>query len=135
MLTQPDVIKGMVEMLVSAFDDPEVQKGLSGLIEACLHKALLDKETVDKFRIFVYNLMAMELEDSKGRKSSLLELMLNKATARKSSTESGIQALIEKKQLQVKEKPLDTQPPDVPLSMPKDKLPADAPPNDSKKML
>lgn len=39
--------------------------------------------------------MAMELEDNYGKKSSLLELMLNKATSRKNQSNSDIQALIE----------------------------------------
>lgn len=68
---------------------------MSNLLEECFHKILLDKETIDKFRIFVYNLMAMELEDNKSKKSSLLELMLSKAVARKTSSASDIQALIE----------------------------------------
>ena len=93
--TQPDVVKSLVDVLVLAFQNPDCQKGMAGLLEECFHKILLDKETIDKFRIFVYNLMAMELEDNKAKKSSLLDLMLTKAVARKASTASDIQALIE----------------------------------------
>ncbi len=95
------MVKSLVDVLVLAFQNPDCQKGMSNLLEECFHKILLDKETVDKFRIFVYNLMAMELEDNKGKKSSLLELMLSKAVARKTSTGSDIQALIENRQVPV----------------------------------
>lgn len=72
-----------------------MQRGLTSLLEECFHKILLDKETIDKFRIFFYNLMAMELDDSRGKKSSLLDLMLTKAVARKPSQREDIKAIIE----------------------------------------
>ena len=97
-MTQPDVVKGMVDLLVKSMVDPEVKKSLTGLLEDSFHRILLDKDTVEKFRIFVYNLMAMEIDDGKGRKSSLLELMLNKATTKKTKSSSEIESLIEKKQ-------------------------------------
>lgn len=96
-LAKPDLVKPLVDLLVETFKDPEVAAGLNGLIESCFHRILLDKDTIDKFRIFVYNLMNMELEDSKGRNSSLLDLMLNKAVARGGSKgQSDIQSIIEK---------------------------------------
>ena len=97
-MTQPDVVKGLVYLLIKSLVDPEVKKSLTGLLEDSFHRILLDKDTVEKFRIFVYNLMAMEIEDGKGRKSSLLELMLTKATAKKTKSSSEIETLIEKKQ-------------------------------------
>jgi hypothetical protein len=98
-ITQPDILKGLVELLVKALADSEVKKSFTGLLEDSFHRILLDKDTVEKFRIFVYNLMAMELEDGKGRKSSLLELMLAKATTKKTKSSSEIESLLEKKQL------------------------------------
>ncbi len=96
-LTQPDLVKPLVDLLVEAFKDPEVGAGLNALLESCFHKILLDKDTIDKFRIFVYNLMSMELEDSKGRNSSLLDLMLNKAVNRGSTKgRSDIETIIQK---------------------------------------
>jgi hypothetical protein len=89
------MVKALVDVLVLAFQNPDCQKGMASLLEECFHKILLDKETIDKFRIFVYNLMAMELEDNKSKKSSLLDLMLSKAVARKTTSGSDIQALIE----------------------------------------
>ena len=96
-LTQPDLVKPLVGLLVTAGTDPEVQAGVVSLMEACFHKILLDKDTIDKFRIFVYNLMNMELEDSKGRNSSLLDLMLTKAITRNNTKgSSDIETIIER---------------------------------------
>lgn len=95
MLSKPDTVKALIDLFVECFKDQEVQKGLTGLLEECFHKILLDKETIDKFKIFFYNLMAMELEDSRGKKSSLLDLMLTKAVARKPTQREDIKAIIE----------------------------------------
>lgn len=100
MLSHPELQKTLITTFVMAFQDPEVQKGVAGLLEECFHKILLDKETIDKFRIFVYNLMAMELEDSRGKKSSLLDLILSKAVARKPGQKEDIRAIIESKSMQ-----------------------------------
>ena len=97
MLSHPDMLKVLTTMFVTTFQDPEVQKGVAVLLEECFHKVLLDKETIDKSRIFIYNLMTMELEDTKGKKSSLLDLMLSKAVARKSGQKEDIRAIIESK--------------------------------------
>lgn len=100
MLAHPEIQKALVANFIGAFQDPDVIKSVSGLLEECFHKILLDKETIDKFRIFVYNLMTMELEDSKGKKSSLIDLVLSKAVARKPGQKEDIRSIIESKSKQ-----------------------------------
>lgn len=105
MLSKPDTVKALIDMFIVVFKDQEVQKGMTGLLEECFHRILLDKETIDKFKIFFYNLMAMEIEDSKGKKSSLLDLMLTKAVARKPSQREDIKSIIESRGKPIQDQP------------------------------
>lgn len=103
-LLQPDMTQTMVELLTASFKHPESQRGMNQLLEQCFHKVLLDQDTLEKFRIFVYNLMTLEIEEGQaggagaGKKATLLELLLSKAVNKQTARQADdIQSLIEKR--------------------------------------
>lgn len=95
MMSKPDTVKSLIDLFIECFQDDQVSNSLSELLGGCFHNVLLDTETTDKFKIFFYNLMAIELEDSKGKKTSLLDLMLTKTAAKHPQHLERIKEIIE----------------------------------------
>lgn len=84
-IQKPDVSKELVNLLSVTFQDPDAKDAITTLLNESFNKILLDPETIDKFRIFSYNLMKAEIQGKGKNKSSLFDLMVKKAVSRSSS--------------------------------------------------
>lgn len=98
----PDVKSGMVQLLQETFSEPDSKDAVTNLLNESFNRILLDPETIDKFRIFTYNLMKAEIQGQGNKTSSLFDLMVKKAISRNSSdleTKSEIEDLLGDKTL------------------------------------
>jgi hypothetical protein len=60
-IQHPDVSNELVELLKNTFQNPDAKDAITNLLNESFNKILLDPETIDKFRIFSYNLMKAEI--------------------------------------------------------------------------
>ena len=84
-VAHPDVKNDLVNLMKETFQDPDAKDAITTLLNESFNKILLDPETIEKFRIFTYNLMKAEIQGQGNSKSSLFDLMVKKAVSRKNS--------------------------------------------------
>ena len=84
-IQHPDVSSEMVNLLKITFQNQDAKDAITALLNESFNKILLDPETIDKFRIFSYNLMKAEIQTANNKKSSLFDLMVKKAVSRKNA--------------------------------------------------
>lgn len=81
-----DVNDALTKTLSNVFQTEEARDGMTLMLEESFNKVMLDPETIEKFRIFAFNLMTTEI-DSKDNKNSLFDLMVKKMMTRREKGE------------------------------------------------
>lgn len=77
-----DVSKSMTNTVAKVLSTDEANDAMKKLLEECFNRVMLEPETIEKFRIFAYNLMTAEIE-GKGNKNSLFDMMVKKMISRR----------------------------------------------------
>ena len=84
-IQHPDVTTELILLLKKTFMDPDAKDAITTMLNESFNKILFDPVTIDKVRIFSYNLMKAEIKGQDKNKSSLFDLMIKKAISRNNS--------------------------------------------------
>ena len=75
---QPEIKKSIGELFNDVFGEPRVQQSMKKLLEDGMTKIMAEQDTVDKARVFMYNLANSEMNSKELANKSLLEMMVNR---------------------------------------------------------
>lgn len=78
-LIQPEIKKSIGELFTDVFAEPRVQFAMKSLLEDGFTKIMAEQDTVDKARVFMYNLAHSEMNSQELANKSLLEVMVSRA--------------------------------------------------------
>jgi hypothetical protein len=81
-LIEPEIKGSLGCLFGEVFAQSEVQNGMKKLLETAFGKLMQESETVDKTRVFMYNLANSEMNSGQIGNKSLLELMVARAMNR-----------------------------------------------------
>lgn len=85
-VARDDVKEALAETVSHVFQSEEANLAMKKMLEESFNKVMLESETIEKFRIFAYNLMTAEI-DGKESNNSLFDMMVKKMMSRKESEE------------------------------------------------